>query len=510
MSWDDAIGAVTNELPPFNDYLLRTFRKEQVSRFPEFMDTAFNEAIQLFNGRLKYHGYHVLSPERRIDYVTGNRIIKGRINVQRSELELVEYDFSFDDQPIAVQLYLPYLYNNALVINDTKYYMALAINERMIYRVPDGVIIKVMRSPLKFWRNEQVTCTTTGGYQFFEPVITVQAHYSKTSRSRKHTPLILYLLAQYNFEKVCETLGIPEGALTVVSEPVENDATFDYLKCKDKIYLKIDKTLLNDVDSRRFIISVWYIIKGIRRQCTIGDVYNTTLYKTCLGKALYGSNVSEALAAGHTESHLDSLKSYLDKYTKNELALMGIYCNDIFDLFIAVFLRIDSWLTNYRPNDLFGKRISGAELIMMAVVEQVFTRFYDTLGRNKVIGIKEITSMLKIDAMKIAKIHDVTALQSSASLYNDNILFSTLIKKIRQSSSRDSKSRKRSSNLIAAKEHQFDPSFLAIESALAISLSAPGQGGDINPYAVIDSRGYFVKEAMPWFKEIAPLSKYLN
>lgn len=510
MSWDDAIGGVKQQLPRFNDYLLRVFRKEQVKRFSEFMDVAFNEAIQLFNGKLKYKGYCVLSPERRIDYMINNDLIRGRINIQQSELELVEFLFEYEDNIVPVPLYLPYLYRDALVINDTRFYMELAINERMIYRMPDGVVIKVMRSPLQFWRTEQVSCATVKGYQFFEPVITVKAHYRKSSSKAKNkTPLILYLLSQYSFDQVCSILSIPEGALSFVTAPEESEQ-FDYLKCKDNIYMQIDTTLLKDVDSRRFIISVWYILKNIRRPCSIGDVYNTTLYKTCLGKALYGNSVSEALAAGHAESHLDSLKSYLDKYTKNELALMGIYCSDVFDLFTAVFLRIDSWLTNYRPNDLFGKRIGGAELIMMAVVEQVFTRFYDTLKRNKVIGLKEIRSMLRIDAMKISKIHDVKSLQSTTSLYNDNTLISILIKKIRQSSSSEGRDTKKSTNLIGAKEHQFDPSFLAIESALAISSSSPGVSGDINPYAVIDQRGYFVKEQMPWYQEIAPLAKYLN
>lgn len=515
MSWNDVVGGVKEQLPHFNDYLLKGFRKEQVARFPEFMDTAFNEAIQLFNGELKYLGYHILSPEKRLEYTTNNNLVKSRINVQRSELQLVEFTFQYQGVIYPVQLYIPYLYRDALVINDTRYYMELAINERMIYRVPDGVIIKVMRSPLQFWRTEQARVTTESGYSLFEPVITVKAHYSKTSsKNRKKTPLVLYLMSRYGFDQLCGFLGISAGDLAFVEKPVKNDLVFDYIRCKDHLYIKVNKELLQTVDNRRFIISIWYILSKVRRNCSISDVYNTTLYKTQLGKALYGANVSEALAAGHAESHLDSLKSYLDQYSKNELALMNIHCNDVFDLFWAVFMHIDTWLFNYRPNDLFSKRISGAELIMMAVVEQVFTRFYDTLGRNKVIGAKEIKSMLKIDAMKITKIHDVTSLQSTTSLYNDNTLTSVLIKKVRQSSSRDNKRNakggKKQTNLITAKEHQFDPSFLAIESALAISSSSPGTSGDVNPYAVIDKRGYFCKDKMPWYQEIAGLRKYLN
>ncbi len=157
MSWDDVFGDVAEQLPKFNDYLLKGFRREQVSQFKDFIDQVFKEAALLFNGALEYKGYTVLSPEKKIVYNVENALIKGKVNIQRSELELVQYNFVYENQLIPVYLYLPYLYEGALVVNDTRYYMQLAIIEKVIIRVPDGVIIKVMRSPLQFWRSEQFT-----------------------------------------------------------------------------------------------------------------------------------------------------------------------------------------------------------------------------------------------------------------------------------------------------------------------------------------------------------------
>ena len=155
MSWDKAIGELKSLLPPFNDYAISGYRKEQVARFPEFVDTVFREAVPLFGGTLLYHGYRVLSPERRVTYNVDNVLTKGRVNIQQSELELLEFMFEFENQMIPVFIYLPYLYNGAIVINDTRFYIQHAIIERTIFRVTDGVIIKVMRSPLQFWRTEQ-------------------------------------------------------------------------------------------------------------------------------------------------------------------------------------------------------------------------------------------------------------------------------------------------------------------------------------------------------------------
>ena len=511
MSWNDCIGEVKDLLPRFNDYLLSGYKKDQVDRFPEFIDVVFKEAVKLFDGTLKYHGYSILSPERRIIYSVENGLIKGQVNIQQSELQLLEFKFEFEEQIIPVYLYLPYLYNGALVINDTKYYILLAIIEKMIFRVTDGVIIKVMRSPLQFWRTEQFTYTSTSGQTYYDAVITVKAHYRKERTSSKpvKTPLILYLLAKYSFDHVVtKTLGLPIGSVSFVSTDDPKDTQFQYFKCKEGIYLKVEKeSVLEDISFRRFVASLLYILKMYKRY-TIADVYDSTFYKMILGKNLYGASTNESLAAGHATSHLLSLDTYLDQYTKNELALLRIYCDDVFDLFVTVFFNIDTWLLNYSPNDLFEKRIGGADLVLINVVKVIFTRFYDVMKKNKVITLKNIRTMLRLDPACITNVWDRPNLQQNSSHYNDNMLLSIMIKKSRQSSSQDDRSKK-STNLITAKEHQFHPSFVAIESILAISTSSPGTSGDINPYAVIDKMGYFRKDKMPWYKEIAPLTKYL-
>lgn len=511
MSWDDAIGELKNRLPRFNDYAINGHRKEQVKRFPDFVDTVFKEAVPLFNGALKYHGFRVLSPERRIAYNVDNVLTKGRVNIQQSELELLEFMFEFENQMIPVFIYLPYLHNGAIIINDTRSYIQHAIIERMIFRVTDGIIIKVMRSPLQFWRTEQFSYTTTAGKTYYDAIITVKAHYRKEKPTSKpvKTPLVLYLLSRFPFDHVVtKTLGLPVGSVSFVQEDKKDDAQFAYFRCKEGIYLKVEKeSVMGDTSFRRFVASLLYILQMSKRY-TIADVYDMTFYRTLLGKNLYGAATKEGLAAGHAEGHLASLQTYLDQYTKRNLASMRIYCDDIFDLFVSVFYNIDTWLIIYSPNDLFEKRIGGADLILMNLVKSVFTRFYDTLKKNKTIQIKHIRSMLRMDPMKILGLNDISSLQASSSLYNDNDLIALLIKKIRQTSTQENATKK-NDNLIQSREHQFHPSFLAIESALAISSSSPGTAGDLNPYVVIDKEGCFLKNQMPWYKEILPMSKYL-
>lgn len=525
MSWNMMFHAIKQELPKFNDYLLKGYREEQIKHCADYMDSVYREAVKLFNGDLVYKGYRVLSPEERIAYNLTTSVSKNRLEVQQSELQLVQYQFQFtetiqkddgtfvkEERMIPVHIYLPYLYNGSIVIRDTRYFMQLPIIERMIYRITDGVIIKVMRSPLQFWRTTKYAYQSTSGLSFYDSLITTKVHYKRgTSNTAKNqqTPLLLYLLSRYNFlHLVTNIFGLSSEMIRFTTEDDPHDPNYLYFACGENIYLRVDKdNVMPDITFRRFVASLLYIVKSAKR-FNIEDLYNQTFYKTILGKSLYGASTKDSLAANHAESDLRSLQSYLDIHTKQNLELLHIYCNDIFDLFVTVFFNIDSWLLDYSPNDLFAKRLGGIELLLMGSVKNTFTRFYETLRKNKTITTSNIQTMLKMDSMAIAKIHMVPCISSNTSLYNDNTLISTLIKKIRLISTQENR-RSKKTNLISAKEHIFHPSFLAIESVLAISSSSPGISGDINPFAVIDNNGSFLKDQMPWIDEILPLSRYL-
>ena len=512
MSWDTAVEKLNGCLPQFNDYTLKGYASEQVKRIPEYVSSIFKEAILLFKGELKYHGYKVLSPEKEIEFIAADKkMIRGHYNILRSEWNLYEYTFEFDGSVFQVPIYLPHLHDGCLQINGTKHYIQAAIMEQMISRTADGVVIKVLRSPLQFWRGDLRNMIATNKKEYRENVIITNVFYRQEKRRNK-TPLILYLLCVNDFEQVLRnTLGLSSDSICFVEEDDPKSETHTYFKCKEGIYLKCDnETVMNDHFARRFVASVLDILSKAKKY-TISSLYDTTFYKSILGRYLYpDKSLSDALAVSHAHSHLDSLTTYLDEHTKSELAMLSrpVFCENIFDLFIAVFVNIDDWVIRYIPNDLFNKRIGGTELFLLGVGKAIFTVFYKSI-KDKQHSVKSINSMLKkIQPSVIKKINEVKALQRAASLYNDNDLVSVYVKRLRLNTTQENASAKHA-KLTNEKDHQFHPSFLAVESALAISSSSPGISGDLNPFVAIDRMGFFQEKEMPWYAAIEPLSKYL-
>lgn len=509
MSWDDVVLGVRNKLPQFNDYLLVGFRKEQVNSSPAFMDRVFKESVRTIQTRapLNYLGYRVVSPEKQVDYILTAPTSKDKINIQRSELQLCEYRFEYQGEEFPVFLFLPYLWNNLIVINGTEYCVLNNIIDKLIVRTGEGVIIKVMKQPINFWRNKHYSYKSMDGTEYRDILVTVKAFGGKKKTNIDIT-IILYLLAEYGFTQAMEMLSVRNVSFT--DAVAQDDEEYSYFEVKEGIYLRTLTDDLENVPHRRVIASILYSLRNFTDYIySVDELYQNTKYRMILGKCLHGRDYNGLLAEGHCESHLESLRTYLDEITKNRLYQeRRMKCENIFDLFVYVFYSIDDWLVGYRPNDLFEKRLGGVDTLLAHMVSMVNTTFYATMSKHKQFDASKIRKALRFNAMGISSIYSATGVESKLSAYNDNELFSMLIKKVRPlTSARSSKTK--AGNTITSKEHQFSPSMLAIESVWSISSSNPGIAGDINPFAVIDENGRFEKNKMPWFKEIESLQKYL-
>lgn len=512
MSWDSAVGELKNSLPPFNDYLLKEYREEQINKFPEYIDDVFKEVTRLFGGQLEYKGYTVLPPEAKLEYNLSYAIVKGRVSILESELELISYMFEYNGVKIPLYLHVPYMYDGAIVIDGTKYFIPCIVAERSMSRIDDGVIIKVMRTPIPFYRKTQFKYTSTSGDFFYDAIITCKLH-SRESKSKNDSsivPVVLYLLSKFGFEHVRDTMfGLNRDLVDFVATENKGDAENYYFLCDEGIYLRVNKELMQDRTNRRFVASVVYILTNMKRY-TIEDVYKSTIYLVRLGLVIHHAK-KDTLAASCAATHLSSMDTALDKYTKEELRMLGIHCNDIYDLLMIAFCQIDTWIMRNSPNNLFSMRLGGCDFILKDFVKSVFTRVYKLLTKKQ----KDPDSMVKdyrstlrmnVDTVCNTMISADTS-RSGTQACNDNNLISHDIKRVRASGLGRRKSG--DDNIINNKENQFHTSFAAVESISFVSQSNPGLSGDINPFLVINNLGHFLPEFMDWVKALSELDKYL-
>lgn len=508
--FDSIIGDVATMIPQLNDYLLLEFRKQEVEKSRQFLDNVFREAIATkpYDEIIEYRGSKALSPEERVEFIVNNPLTRGQFNIQRSEWGLFRYIFAFEGKEYNVYLYLPYMVDNAIIINDTHHYIQLAIIENVIHRVRDGVTIKVLRSPLHFWRNEMLTFKSVNDSIYHEAIIATKAFHKADHKVRKKdmkSTVLLYLLCQYGFDKTMKMFGVDETVIKFEEEPIHNSAEWECFQCKSKCYLWVNRTrFTEDIIIRRVVASLIYMLKFF---ATGSDSYNIQMLKdpdalywlVILGKYCYGMNKEPSIAISNARLHLESVSTYLDIMTRESLNRMGIPCKDIFDMFYQVICNLDNWLVNHQPNNLYEKKIGVLESLLSEMVKITFKKFYEQSRKQKVITEKSVENMLKMPQKTAIKINTCSMVRSNPPVYNSNWGLSIGFKKVRERANQ--KRSNSGTNLLKSPEHKLHTSMCAVESPMSIPSSSPGVAGTINPFCQITENGDIIKST--W-------SKYLD
>lgn len=529
---DKLIKNVADRYPKMNDYLLRDFREKELARMKEYIASVIGDAIQLLNkkidienkkrmtntssvitqveevtSRFTFEGYRVLSPEERVEYETSLSVVsKGTLNVRTSEWELVAYMIKFNGHIYTIHLYIPYLWNNYLVINNTRYAPQLVISEKVFARRNNGIIAKVIRQPIDFWRKSVATITSLTSDKVYDDfIITTKIFNKKISKSKQEVTVLHYLLCHYGLQGVLNLFKMDKEVFVLEKIDWNKVKEYEYFsiqnkaKDKDPLILQVKNEVFDNPRKKRVVIGILYILQKYRKH-TLEDLKDPegTIFKIYLGKLIYSNTTTDALALNHMDSHFGSLSSYLDSVTKNELHDMGIMVDTFYDLLMYIFCNIDKMLLEHVHSDFSCKKIDILDnLLVGTIVGSLFYQFYKFESRNRKFDERSIGRALSLKPTAIASIHANVTIKSNPTKYNDNWLLSCGAKFAKQSSSKKNKH----ANIMQLPENWFHPSIACVTSLIAFPSSNPTASGTINPYLNIDDRGSillnqdFVKDA---------------
>ena len=489
--WNEIIGSVDEQLPKFNDKLLVDFRKDKIARTELYIEELFIEAIKILDGKLKYVRYEVLRPEERVAYMCNDNIFKGKIEIQNSEWKLVRYVFEFDEMEYYLYVYIPYLtWRNSIKLSGTDYYPLLVTVEKGINRIKDGVIIKVLRTKMTAWRKETMSVLSTDKrINITELVITICAYYGVRGSRVKRTPLLVYILSYYGLENSLKLMGFKEDEFSFATSECE-EKHHSYIKLKENVFIRVKRSIVNDNLKARFLASFMVVIGNIK-EYSISDLTDndTSFYKVVLGKYIAPANKERVHYFERAQDHLSSLETALDLSSAYQLKQVGIDVNDIKELLVEIFKKIDVWLSHYVPSDLYNKKIGVLDQMMAGFVKEINTRLFK-IKRNKRVGIAHdtIAKLTKVRPTYITKISKSTMFRANPSIHNDNWLISIGIKRQRSVDSPELRSTQQKSKppIELLKLHESQP---IVESMLMIPSSSPCVTGTINPFLEITEDG---------------------
>lgn len=518
------ITAVKNSLPKFNNSLIIDHRESEINGLVEFIAQRYRECAGVANSNLELINYEILPPITRLNEELTFGMKKNHINIREDEAVLVNYNFRFYDTIHTVKLYIPYIFEDStIIVGGTSYECLLSVTEKLfsIRSNSNGVTIKVIRSPISFWRNTlHAFSDSVTGEQFVGNIVSCKLYYKKTSKAKKTSPTIVhYLLCKFTLREVLMKFDIvPSAAVFVEHEKPEEG--FYYFKVKnvanvkEQIFLKVDKVLINENRMLHDIVSaIIYLMIG-SRIVNFADLMHDskTIFLILLGKLVFSNGISQVHALSYMRKHLESLDTYLDNYTKGIFRANGVIVDNIYDLICFIAKNISQIIVSHPNNNMYNKRVEAINnVIIDRLLKDLYLRIYNYEKKPDNSHMSKAT----VDALKVSPKSILKTLGSSDSVrhnpavYGDNWLLTIGNKVIKRLSAATKTSPTTKSKMhdsgINSPVNKFHPSMLVIESPVGFS-SKPGVNCLVNPYAKIDENGGFVRDEFA--EETAIVAKF--
>lgn len=536
--WDKVIDGVNEEFPNFDQYSLKGHRQGEIRKIPQYFDMVFAEAARRYGTNpdgtpvVKYIGHRFLTPEECIKMDCDNPKYSGCVDILNTEANLCEFIFEHNGTRFATQIYIPYLVDNAIIINGSKYYVMFALTDKVFYHIvkEQGIGIKILCGHLRFCRGHRHSFYSTIGNIYGDHIITTKIHlrsYQQTAEDQK-TALLLYPLVKFGLKETLLRYKISPDHVTVTTDHDEQDEEFEYFCIRpdsesgNGLYMKVHKSILRTqfdtkdrlkmqvISALHYILQYFNLCKNtmyVNNVQVVDALLNDPLfmvYKVILGKATFGMNYeNEIQVASHIRDHLQSLEIYMDPETKRKLAGIGVICNDVYDLIQYVSENIDKYVANYFPSNIYNKQLNVLDLLLGGAVSTLFTRIYRQTNNRKgdrPFELKEVMSSFRIPNRVLMKIYNCNGLiASNPSVYNDNGLIAAFGRRKRATFTTKIGGGKSSSkksggdqNLLHDPAHRTHSSMFVVESGSRVQNTDPTMSGTINPWCQFDENGSVV------------------
>lgn len=526
--WNHIIGRVTTQLRPFNDKLIYGW-KENISRIPEYFDKMFRQVVVFFDGKMTYKGYREMSPVERIQYILDNQIIRGSVNIRRTETTLYQFEFEFRDRPYYAYIPVPYLINEKVIYNDTDYYPQFQIVEKGgVNRTETGtVIVKVMRLPITFGRRpgDKQKLTAMSGKVYIDQLITAKIHMSKSvGADIDKLPLVLYHFCKYGYPQTMRWYHMEPDDIQLAQTYNPEDTEHEYFSLSGSTqYMKVRKSILTDFYKLRMVISL-YLIWAQIPMFTAADVFgdDTSYYLTVLGKYTSSKDTPtlNKLLLPNALRHIKMTDPMLDLVAQSALESVGCKVNNVYELLYWMYYNIDDLMVSYDPTDLYDKKLESLDQLAGLVVRKVVLAQYDIINSKKsTLEPKTVEQFCKKCSPRENWIasgdneRQAKVFRANPALYNDCALFITLkrilsLESVASGGGRRRKGKakkgggKNKANPLLLRAH---PSMLTVTSLLDIPASSPIVTGSMNPYCEFDEDGNIIKP--PYADEIKDVFK---
>ena len=513
-----ALQALDSSVVKINPILGKGLAVTHMKDVEGYVNSVFRSVASGFPPGLKYLGCRRCDPLQEYAEVSRNRNGKTVYDVAQSNIYLMEYRFTFNDEPpISRYLYLPFVGQaGTIYLSGSRFVISPILSDQVISVGLNSVFVRLLKTKLNFNRishhykadktTESIQVVWSKIYNKKASAITIKA-----TTPAKST-LVHYLLCKHGFSRMFEmytdcrpVLGgleidnekFPENEWIICSSSQLEPRGFRASYVGTDIRIAIRRSEYTE-DVRNLIAGFYYVVDHFPSRIKAEYVDDNRLWMVLMGHVIWSGTVSEGRLFSDTNDHMVSLDGYLDTVYSNKLKAINYECRDIYQLFYRIISTFNEWHMDAddRVCTMYGKELSVLPFVCEDIASGINNLYFNlNAAKKKEFTSKKIVTLMNLNVrqgviFKLTKEHgEVTTTGTSG----DNMALKITNLLVPQSSSSKPTGSKGRTTL-ADPTKRLHVSIAEVGGAWALPKSAPDGRSRLNLTCNISDTGLIIRD----------------
>lgn len=374
---------VDKQIPHFNPKIINGLATEEMRMAEKYIEQILKTATAELAPELIFKKLERCTPKEEYNEIVRRVGARNTIEHARSDMYMVRALFELNGEPLPPRyLFLPFVRRGGLItIRGSEFAVSPVMADKAISVGHNYIFIPMAWDRMNFYRIPQYFYAN-GQQEVVDVVWSKIHHYKLKARRtnskmdvRAHTVLPHYLFAKYGltrvFSEMVNTQVVVGSSLEITSERYPPDewvvcqsTSFKPRSLKVKNYVGPDVRLaIPKADWTPSVASLvagfFYVADYFPDRVTPDEVDEPRLWRILLGYMIFGPGHSEGKLAEDINVHMGSLDNYIETQTRKRLEDVGVFVEDLYQLFMHLIDNFDQYISQSTTNlsSSFGKRL---------------------------------------------------------------------------------------------------------------------------------------------------------
>lgn len=511
---------IKDDTPKINPLIANGLATVHMKHAEAYIDDVIRAASKDFPPELKYVGCRRPTPLEEYAFITSKKNNRRTFDIARSDVYLMNYLFTFNDQPLPPRpLFLPFVNSGGFInLGGSRFAISPVLSDKVISLGTNNIFIRLLRDKLTFERLQH-NIVIDDKRELINVIWSLIYHKQNSTDKVKpvvkaNCSLVHYLLCKIGFTNTFLHYGncrpvvgtteinrenYPEDEWVIVeSSTIKPKGNNEIPYRPSEIKLAIRRSEFTSV-VKHMVTGFFYVVDHFPQRLTPSYLDNTNLWKVLMGYILFPGNIGEGKLLQDVSEHFDSLDEYIDAIMVGKLREIGYPCDNIYDLFHVVITNFSDWLLKAKDsiNSMYDKELSILYYVLMPITSAIFKLHFKLKKAASKKQLKESDVLNNMSAIMrpgiIFHIRSQHSGVSTVSYSGDNKVFEITSMLVPQKTSGKAGAQ---NDRAAINDHarRLHPSVGEVGAYLAFTKSDPSGRSQINPHVMLSPSGAIIRD----------------